>query len=64
MERAAAPGNVALRKGDAHLPKPCVVNVSQIVTVDKSELEERVGRLPSPAIRAVLAGLRLVFESD
>jgi mRNA interferase MazF len=63
-DRAAAPGNVALKKGDARLPRPSVVNVSQIFTVDKSNLEERVGRLPRPALAAVLAGLRLVFEGD
>jgi mRNA interferase MazF len=64
MDRAAAPGNVALKKGDARLSKPSVVNVSQVVTVDKSELEERIGHLPSAALGAVLKGLRLVFESE
>jgi mRNA interferase MazF len=64
MNRAEAPGNVALKKGDARLPKPSVVNVSQVVTVDKSELEERVGRVPGTAMAHVLAGLRLVFEGD
>lgn len=62
MHRAAAPGNVALRKGDARLPRPSVVNVSQVVTVDKIELDERVGRLPSAALDSVLTGLRLLFE--
>ena len=64
LDGAAAPGNVALKKGDARLPKPSVVNVSQIITVDKSELEERIGRLPSAALGSVLMGLRLVFESE
>src|SRR5262245_47136059 len=54
LNRAAAPGNVSLKKGDAHLPQASVVNVSQIVTVDKSELDERIGRLPHLAIRSVL----------
>ena len=63
-ERATAPGNVALRKGDARLPRPSVVNVSQIVTVDKVDLDERIGRLPGPALAAVLAGLHLLFEKD
>lgn len=63
-ERAKAPGNVALKKGDAHLPRPSVVNVSQIFTVDKRDLEERIGRLPGPALVSVLAGLRLVLEGD
>ena len=64
MSRAAAPGNVALKKGDARLTRPSVVNVSQLVTVDKTELDEHVGRIPGPALRSVLAGLRLLFEGD
>jgi mRNA interferase MazF len=64
MDRAAAPGNVALRKGAAGLPRPSVVNVSQVVTVDKLDLEDRVGRLPRPTLDLVLAGLRLVLEGD
>ena len=64
MTRAAAPGNVALKKGDAQLPKPSVVNVSQVVTVDKAELTERVGRLPNAALASVLEGLRLLFAGD
>lgn len=62
MGRAAAPGNVALKKGAAGLPKPSVVNVSQIVTVDKSELEERIGRLSGAALAEVLRGLRILFD--
>lgn len=62
MDRAAAPGNVALKKGDAGLPRPSVVNVSQLVTVDKSDLEERVGRMAGRALESVLSGLRLLFE--
>ena len=64
MDRAAAPGNVALKKGDGRLPKPSVVDVSQVVTVDKADLEDRLGRIPRPALEAVLAGLRLLFEGE
>ena len=64
MNRAEDPGNVALRKGEARLPKPSVVNVSQVVTVDKADFEERVGRIPGASLAAVLKGLRLVFEGD
>lgn len=63
-DRAAAPGNVALRKGDAHLSRSSVVNVSQIVTVDKAELDERLGRLPGAALDSVLTGLGLLFEGN
>ena len=60
----SALGNVALKQADARLPRPCVVNVSQVVTVDKIELEERVGRLPAAALDSVLTGLRLLFDGD
>jgi len=40
--RANAPGNILLRKGEANLPRQSVVNVSQIVTVDKSVLKEKI----------------------
>jgi mRNA interferase MazF len=39
-----------------------VVNVSQIVTVDKSVLEEKIGTLPRQRILEIIAGLRLVLE--
>lgn len=64
LDRAGAPGNVALKKGDARLPRPSVVNVSQLVTVDKADLDEQLGRIPPPALDSVLAGLRLLFEGE
>ncbi len=60
--RARAPGNIALRKGDGHLPKASVVNVSQLLTVDKSELTEKIGRLPAATIDAIRGGLELLFN--
>ena len=59
--RADAPGNVALKRGDAHLPRASVVNVSQLMTVDKTDLVTRIGRLPGSAMEEVLDGLDLVF---
>ena len=59
---AAGPGNVALTKGAANLLKPSVVNVSQILTVNKAELVERIGRLPAPVIDAIRDGLDLLFD--
>lgn len=64
LRLAAAPGNVRLRKGAAGLPRPSVVNVSQIRTVDKSALGERLGRVSPEQLRAILGGLRLVFRLD
>ena len=62
MRRAMAPGNVVLRKGDANLPKPSVVNVSQAATVDKSELVERIGNLPPSTIDAIRGGLQSLLD--
>jgi len=60
--RGDAPGNVALRKGEANLPKASVINVSQIFTVDKSELTDRIGRLPANRIASLRDGLTLLFD--
>ncbi|MDZ4802461.1 MAG: hypothetical protein SGI92_30250 [Bryobacteraceae bacterium] len=38
------------------------VNVSQVMTVDKTELEEQIGRLPARSLELVLRGLDLLFD--
>lgn len=62
LDRAKAPGNVLLDKGEANLPKQSVVNVSQIFTVDKKDLEEKIGTLSHRRARQILDGIRLVIE--
>ena len=62
LARAAAPGNVLLRKGEAGLPRPSVVNVSQVFTVDKSELTERIGTLSGKRVLEIIEGMKLVIE--
>ncbi|MGA3241395.1 MAG: type II toxin-antitoxin system PemK/MazF family toxin [Bryobacteraceae bacterium] len=62
LSRANAPGNVLLKKGDAGLPKASVVNVSQILTVDKAELVESTGNLSTGAAGAMRDGLHLLFD--
>jgi mRNA interferase MazF len=62
QSRANAPGNVLLRKGEANLRKVSVVNVSQILTVDKEDLVEYTGDLSAPAVEAVRDGLNLLFD--
>jgi len=62
LKRAAAPGNVLLERGEANLPKQSVVNVSQIFTVDKSDLGEKVGTLSSQRVQEILDGIRLLTE--
>ncbi len=60
----AMPGNVRLRRGEAGLPHPCVVNVSQIRTIDRTRLVDRVGVLGASRMRDVLRGLALLFGTD
>ncbi len=62
LKRAEAPGNILLQKGEANLPKPSVVNVSRVFTVDKSQLDEYVGTLSTRRVREVLNGVKLVIE--
>ena len=57
-----APGNVLVRKTVSGLPKDSVANVSQVVTLDRDFLTDRVGRLPARLVAAIDAGLRLVLD--
>jgi len=59
---AAAPGNVLLERKHSRLKKSSVVNVSQIVTLDKRVLTERVGSLPRRVMAAVDGGLKLALN--
>lgn len=59
---ADAPGNVLLPSRTAGLPRESVVNVSQIVTMDKRFLLKRAGKLRADHLRAVEDGLRLVLD--
>lgn len=57
-----APGNVLVPKRASGLPRDSVANISQIVTVDRDVLTERVGKLPGELLAAVDAGLRVVLS--
>ncbi len=61
VERAKAPGNVLLRKGEGDLPKDSVVKVTQIITVDKSDLVEKIGSLSSTRISQIIEGVKLLL---
>ena len=56
-----APGNVALRAKDTGLPKESVANVSQIVSVDREILTERVGKIRRQKLELVFAGIDVVL---
>jgi mRNA interferase MazF len=56
-----APGNVLVSAKAGGLPKDSVANVSQLVTLDRHYLDERIGRLPPRLMASVNAGLKLVL---
>ena len=58
---ADAPGNVALPAGSSGLPKDSVVNVSQLLAVDRGLLDRRIGMLSSAQLAVLDRGLRLVL---
>lgn|SRR5690606_9964228 len=58
LRRAHEPGNVLLDEGEGNLDKRSVVVVSQIETVEKAKLGERIGVLSQERVEQILAGLR------
>jgi len=61
MKMEKIPWNVRLNKGMGNIPKASVVVVSQIATVDKARLLERIGSLDNETIEKILDGCRLVI---
>ena len=62
LKRASAPGNVLLDKKESNLSRQSAVNVSQVFTVDKAQLDEYVGTLSSRRITEILNGIKLVLD--
>ena len=61
MKFGELPGNVILRKGEANLPKKCVINTTQIKSVDKKSIKEKIGTLSKRRMDDVYDGLKLVL---
>ena len=62
LDRAKTPGNVLLQAGEGGLSKPSVVIVSQIVALDKQQLDEYIGTLSAHRIRQILDGIQFLTE--
>lgn len=58
---ANAPGNVLLAAKATGLPKDSVANVSQLITLDRSVLTERIGKLAKAKLDLVLIGIDVVL---
>jgi mRNA interferase MazF len=61
LKWANAPGNVLLPSNLTGLPKESVANVSQVVTLDKTDLTERTGTLSRSKLELVLSGIDVVL---
>jgi mRNA interferase MazF len=61
LVRSRAPGNVKLGRGEANLPKPSVANVSQLFTVDKAALAEKIGTLSAGRMLEIIDGINLLL---
>jgi mRNA interferase MazF len=61
LRLAEAPGNVLLPRAQSSLPKDSVINVSQILTLDRSFLTEQINALSTSVMRQTDEGLRLVL---
>ena len=61
VARASGPGNVLLKRKETRLPRDSVVNISQLLTIDKSLLVKRVSRLKPASLAELEAGLRLAL---
>jgi len=62
LQRAHSPGNVMLNKGEANLTKKSVINITQIFTVDKRDLVEKIGSISSERMTQVLEGIELLIS--
>lgn len=60
MKRAKSPGNVLLETSEANLPKQSVVVVSQVSTIEKTQLGEYIGSLNEQRINQILAGMKFI----
>jgi mRNA interferase MazF len=58
------PGNVRLKRGAGNIPKTSVVVVSQIATVDKTRLLEKIGMLNKETTERIIQGCQMVIGSD
>jgi mRNA interferase MazF len=62
LKRAQSPGNVTLKKGEGNLRKDSVVNITQVITVNKVDLIEKIGTLSTARIKQIIDGLKLSIE--
>ncbi len=58
------PVTVILKQGEGGLPQPSMVNLAQILTIDKSRLQRRLGTLPPELIDKVNSAIKISLDID
>ncbi|MBU0991244.1 MAG: type II toxin-antitoxin system PemK/MazF family toxin [Proteobacteria bacterium] len=56
------PGNVVLQKGEANMPKKCVINATQIKSVDKKSIKEMIGSVSEKRLNDIYDGIKLILD--
>jgi mRNA interferase MazF len=64
LRRARVPGNVLLEAGEADLLEQSVINVSQVFTVDKEALLEKIGTLSPERVRETFEGIYQLLKPE
>ncbi len=62
LNRASSPGNIVLKKSEGGLPKKSVVNITQIITVNKSDLKEKIGQLSKNRVEEIITSIEILFK--
>ena len=62
LDLAKAPGNVLLDRGEGGLRQPSVVNVTQVVMIDKDDLTDKIGAVSSGIVAEILEGVFLIMD--
>ena len=62
LKLAAVPGNILLEPGEANLPDQRVVKISQIFTVEKKQLIDKIGTLSLERVEQILEGIELIIK--
>ncbi len=63
LKLAFAPGNVLIKKGEGNLPKASVINISQVITVKKGDLREKIGQFSKKKVEEIVYGFELLIKT-
>lgn len=57
-----APGNIQLKKGEGNLPKVSVINISQVMTINKTDLGSKIGQLSKKRVIELIEGFHILLK--